>query len=65
MIPLIAGIGIGTIYWTGWAISTGGTAGMSYAIVRKLGRNACNFMDGLEGRARSMISSTVAPKNEE
>lgn len=65
MIPLIAGIGIGTIYWTGWAISTGGTAGMSYAIGKKVGRNACNLLDGLEGRARSIITNTVGSLNEE
>ena len=61
MIPLIAGIGIGNILWSGRAIFYGGTAGMSYAIGKKVGRNACNFLDSLEGRARSMISSTVSP----
>ena len=65
MIPLIAGIGIGTILWTSRAVFLGGTAGMSYAIGKKVGRNACTFLDSLEGRARSMISSTVAPNNEE
>ena len=61
MIPLIAGIGIGTILWTSRAVFLGGTAGMSYAIGKKVGRNACNFLDSLEGRARSIISSTVSP----
>ena len=65
MIPLIAGIGIGTILWTSRAIFYGGTAGMSYAIGKKVGRNACNFLDGLEGRARSIISNTVGSLNEE
>ena len=65
MIPLIVGVGIGTVLLTGRAILMGGTAGMSYAIGKKVGRNACTFLDSLEGRARSMISSTVAPKNEE
>ena len=59
MIPLIAGIGIGTIYWTGWAISTGGTAGMSYAIGKKVGRKACVALDGLEDRARALITDNV------
>lgn len=69
MIPLIAGIGIGTIYytalWTVRAITISGTAGMSYATGRKFGRKACTFMDGMEDKARSMVENTFTPKIEE
>jgi hypothetical protein len=65
VIPLIAGIGIGTIYYTAVAISTAGTAGMSYATGRKVGRKACLFLDGMEDKVRSMVGNTFAPKIEE
>lgn len=65
MIPLIAVIGIGTIYYTGIAISSAGTAGMSYAMGRKFGRKACTLMDSMEDKVRSMVGNTFAPKIEE
>ncbi len=65
MIPLIAVIGIGTIYYTGIAISSAGTAGMSYAMGRKFGRKSCILMDGMEDKVRSMVGNTFAPKIEE
>ena len=65
MIPLIAGIGIGTIYYTAVAISSAGTAGMSYAMGRKFGRKACTLMDSTEDKVRSMVGNTFAPKIEE
>jgi hypothetical protein len=59
VIPLIAGIGIGTILWSSRAIFYGGTAGMSYAIGKKVGRKACVALDGLEDRARALITDNV------
>jgi len=59
VIPLIAGIGIGTILWSGRAIFYGGTAGMSYAIGKKVGRKACVALDGLEDRARALIMNNI------
>jgi hypothetical protein len=65
VIPLIAGVGIGTVLWTVRAITISGTAGMSYATGRKFGRNACNLIDTFENRARAIVSNTFSPEIEE
>ena len=57
MIPVIAGVAIGTTFATGWAIASGGTAGMSYALGRKYGRIICEQFDRLEGKGMSLLST--------
>jgi hypothetical protein len=55
MIPILAGVAIGTAFATGWAIAGGGTAGMSYALGRKYGRIICEQLDRLEGKGRNLL----------
>ena len=57
MIPVLAGVAIGTTFATGWAIASGGTAGMSYALGRKYGRIICEQLDRLEGKGRNLLTS--------
>ncbi len=57
MIPVLAGVAIGTTFATGWAIDSGGTAGMSYALGRKYGRIICEQLDRLEGKGRHLLTS--------
>ena len=56
MIPVIAGA-IGTTFATGWAIASGGTAGMSYALGRKYGRIICEQLDRIEGKGMALLST--------
>ena len=60
MIPMIAGLAIGTVIATGWAVSAGGTAGMSYGLGRKYGRIICEKIDLLEDRVKIMIAPQAA-----
>ena len=57
MIPVLAGVAIGTTFATGWAIASGGTAGMSYALGRKYGRIICEQLDRLEGKGMALLST--------
>lgn len=57
MIPVIAGVAIGTTFATGWAIASGGTAGMSYALGRKYGRIICEQLDRIEGKGMALLST--------
>ena len=57
MIPVLAGVAIGTTFATGWAIASGGTAGMSYALGRKYGRIICEQLDRLEGKGMTLLST--------
>jgi hypothetical protein len=63
MLPvlILGGIGILTVA-EGFGYACWG--GMTYAFGRKVGRNVCVFMDGMEGRARSVISSNLSKMDE-
>ena len=56
MIPVLAGMAIGTAVAAGWGVATGGAAGMSYALGRKYGRIICEQLDRLEYRGRHLIT---------
>ena len=54
MIPVLAGMVIGTAVAAGWGVATGGAAGMSYALGRKYGRLICEQLDRLEYQGRHL-----------
>mgnify|MGYP000163850825 FL=1 len=56
MIPVLAGVAIGTVFAAGWGVASGGAAGMSYALGRKYGRLICEQLDRLEDRSRHIIT---------
>ena len=55
MIPALIGGAIAASSTISWAITSGGTAGMSYALGRKYGRKICNWLDNVEDRVVEII----------
>ena len=59
MIPLVAfgaGVAVGVAGMTAWTISISGSSAMGYALGRKYGRIICEQIDGMEDRARDLIT---------
>ena len=56
MIPMVAGVALGVATATVWTISVSGSSAMGYALGRKYGRIICEQIDGMEDRARDLIT---------
>ena len=55
MIPALIGGAVAASSMIGWAITSGGTAGMSYAFGRKYGRIICEKLDVFEEKIKDVI----------
>ena len=59
MIPALIGGAFAATSTICWAITSGGTAGMSYAVGRKYGRLICEKLDFFEDKIKEVITTEV------
>jgi len=59
MIPALIGGAIAASSTISWAVTSGGTAGMSYALGRKYGRIICEKLDYFEEKLIDVYSIGV------
>ena len=57
MIPVVLGYGFALGFGTAWAVSSGASAGFSYAMGRKYGRAICEKVDQFETKLKEVLTN--------
>ncbi len=57
MIPVVIGPAFSLAFTSARVLITSGSAGMGYGLGRKYGRKACELLDNLDARVKTVINN--------